>query len=58
MSKVKQMWERVQEFFGTAQPSRSDFEVWIESQNPRDIVDLERLSRQYDQLTKAWSKSF
>ena len=43
MSTVKEMWARVQEMF--RQPS--DFETWINSQNPQTAADLEHLYKQW-----------
>lgn len=40
---VKEMWERVQEMFC----QRSDFERWINSQNPQSSADLEILYREW-----------
>jgi len=44
MSKVKEMWERVQEMF--RQPS--DLERWIASRHPTSAGDLDHLMRQWN----------
>ena len=44
MSKVKEMWKRVQEIF--RQPS--DLERWLASRHPTSAGDLEHLMRQWN----------
>lgn len=44
MSKVKEIWERVQETF--RQPS--DLERWLEGRHPTNAADLEHLMRQWN----------
>jgi hypothetical protein len=44
MSKVKDLWERVQEMF--RQPT--DLERWLESRYPTSAADLEHLLQQWN----------
>ena len=43
MLTMKELWERVQEMFRT----QSDFERWINAQNPQSPEDLEHLYKQW-----------
>ena len=43
MSRVKELWERLQEMF----KSPNDFEQWIASRNPQNAADVEHLYREW-----------